>query len=93
MFNFVTMGNTNSYIEKNIPILYRKQILDVMIFTYIDCQRFTIPGITVEDSSLSFMKRHGVDPEEMTIEKIRTTYYRIQKELLNEHKRKSKSGT
>lgn len=82
------MGQKNTYLGKFIPALYRKQILDVMIYTFIDAQRFTIPGISVENSALSFMKHYEIDEDDLTIDKIVKTFSRIQKELIDERKTK-----
>lgn len=80
------MGQKNKYLEDRIPALYRKTALDIMIYTFIDAQRFTIPGISVENSAISFLKHYEVDEEDLTINKITTTFFRIQKELINESK-------
>ncbi len=82
------MAKENIYIENHIPKFYRKSILDVMIFTWIDCQRTTIPGISVENSALSFLKHQNIPEEELTIAKITQTFFRIQKELIDERKTK-----
>lgn len=80
------MGQKNNYLHNAIPALYRKTALDIMIYTFIDCQRFTIPGISVENAALSFMKHHKINEDEMSIQKVTLTYYRIQKEIFNEQR-------
>lgn len=82
------MGFKNTYLGNHIPALYRKQILDVMIYTFIDAQRFTIPGISIENSARAFLIRYDIDEGELSIFKITTTFSRIQKELLDEKRTK-----
>jgi hypothetical protein len=87
------MGQKNQYLDKHIPALYRKTALDIMIFTFIDAQRFTIPGISIENSALSFLKRYDIDEGDLSIEKIRKTYTRIQKELFEDQKTNNGNNT
>lgn len=80
------MGKENSFLKNNISAIYRKQILDVMIYTFIDTQRFTIPGISVTESAKSFLHHHNIDEGELSLNSIESTYYRLQKELYEEQK-------
>jgi len=78
------MGQKNKYLDKEVPAMYRKNTLDTMIYTFIDAQRFTIPGISVKESALSFLKHYKIDESDLSLEKVTQTFFRIQKELLNE---------
>ncbi len=80
------MGAKNSFLENNVSVIYRKSILDVMIFTFISAQRFTIASISIEESAKSFLMYHKIEEEELSIDKIKKTYTRIQKELFDEQK-------
>lgn len=80
------MGAKNQYLDKHVPMLYRKTALDIIIYTFIDTQRFTIPGISVQESAKSFLKHYDIDEGDLSLEKITTTFFRIQKELINEKK-------
>lgn len=82
------MGAKNNYLNDRVPLLYRKQILDVMIYTFIDTQRFTIPSISIEESALSFMRHYQIPEDELSLDKIKITFFRIQKELIDESKAK-----
>lgn len=86
------MGATNSFLKNNVSVIYQKQILDVMIFTFIDTQRFTIPSISVDEAAKSFLAHHKIDEGELSIDKIRKTYYRILNELIDEQKTINKKG-
>ncbi len=83
------MGQKNTYLTEHIPALYRKSILDIMIYTFIDTQRYTIPGISIDNSALAFLKRYDIDEAEMSKYKVISTFTRIQKELFEEQKTKS----
>ncbi|MDQ3047656.1 MAG: hypothetical protein M3R27_08925 [Bacteroidota bacterium] len=80
------MGQKNQYLDKVIPALYRKQMLDVMIYTFIEAQRSLVPGLSVSDSAKSFLMSYDIDEGDMTLEKIKSTYFRIQKDLFHEKK-------
>jgi hypothetical protein len=80
------MGQQNRYLDKFIPALYQKQTLDVMIYTYIDGIRSLIPGMSVENLAVAFMKRYEIDEDLLSVSKITNTYWRIQKELHDERK-------
>lgn len=80
------MGQTNNYLKETVPALYRKQTLDIMIYTWISAQRFTIPSISVEESALSFMKHYSISEDQMSLTKVTTTFWRTQKEIINEQK-------
>ncbi len=76
----------NVYTQKHIPALYQKTMMDVIIYTFITAQRFTIPGISVENSAVAFLNCYKISEEELTIVKITQTFFRIQKELAYEGK-------
>lgn len=80
------MGAKNSFLENNVSVIYRKSILDVMIYTFISTQRFTIPTISIEESAKSFLAYHKIQEGDLSLDKITKTYSRIQKELFDEQK-------
>ena len=86
------MGAKNTFLKNNVAVIYQKQILDVMIFTFIDAQRFTIPSISVEESAKSFLKHYNIDEGELSLGKITLSFWRIQKELIDEQKTVNKKG-
>lgn len=83
------MGAPNGYLNETVPLLYRKQILDVMIYTFIDAQRFSLPSISVEESAISFLRHYKIEEEQLSVEKVTRTFWRIQKELIDEQKTKN----
>lgn len=80
------MGHKNKYLDKVVPAMYRLNSLDTMIYTWINAQRFLIPGLSVENSALSFLKHHQIDEQDLTLDKIKMTYFRVQKDIINEKK-------
>lgn len=80
------MGAKNSFLENNVSVIYRKSILDVMIYTFIAAQRFTVSSITIEESANSFLVFHQISKNELSIDKIVKTFSRMQKEIFDEQK-------
>jgi hypothetical protein len=85
------MGAKNSFLKNNVAVIYQKQMLDVMIYTWIEAQRFTVPSISVEESAKSFLIHHKIDEGELSLEKCTKSFWRIQKELIDEKKTSSKA--
>jgi hypothetical protein len=79
----------NKYLENLIPKLYRRQTLDIMIFTYIDTARFLIPELTLDEAAEGFIKRYKIGVDLLNIDSIKQSYYRTQ-QLLVEAERKEK---
>lgn len=80
------MGHKNKYLDKVVPAMYRLNTLDTMIYTWINAQRFLIPSLSVENCALSFLMYHQIEEEELSLDKVKLTYYRIQKSIINERK-------
>lgn len=80
------MGTKNSYLHNSFAVIHRKSILDVQIFTWISCLKTTIPTLSLDDCAKSFLKHGNIDEGELTIEKIKKTFIRIQKESFDEQK-------
>ena len=80
------MSDKQKYQNKVIPALYRKQILDVMIFTFIQAQRRLIPTLTIRECGISFLKHYDIDEDELSLLKIEKTYQRIQKEVIKDER-------
>lgn len=83
---FAVMPKENTYIKKNVPFLYRQNIINVMIYTFIDAQRFTLPSISVDESAKAFLLHYDIDEAELPLATIRDIFFRTQKELINEQK-------
>lgn len=76
----------NKFLDNNIQRLYRHNALSIMIYTWITAQKFTVPSISVEESSLAFMKHQNISEDEMSLGTVMTTFKRIQKEVFDEYK-------
>lgn len=89
------MSQNNKYLQNVIPNLYRREVLHVMIFTFIDTYKFVHPSVTLEEAAQAFMKRHKVNEDEYGMNTIVHTYLRVQKDLhdserfYNEQKKKA----
>ncbi len=86
--NFDFMGHTNQYLENNFSVIQRKNNLDLSIWFWILSARHHIPSLSVEDCAKSYLIAHKIDEGELSINKIKSTFFRIQKELFDEQKTK-----
>ena len=82
------MPKENDYMTNNFNVLHRKSCLDRSIFDWITSARYHIPSLSVVDCAKSFLAFHRIDEGELSLDKIRTTYNRIQKEIYDELKTK-----
>lgn len=71
----------NKYLESAIPKFYRRNTLDLMIFTFIDTYKWLIPSVSVEEAAIAFKKRYKIQSTQMTDDAIIQSYYRSQKFL------------
>lgn len=55
--------------------------------------RNLIPGLSVENCAVAFLKHNNIYDEDLTVKKIVQTYFRIQKELHNEKKSTPNDGS
>ena len=83
-------GTKNRYLDDAIPNFYRRQTLDVMIFTFIDTYRFLIPSVGINEAAEAFVKRYKISYDLLTTEAVIQSYYRTQKDLHEAEKRESK---
>jgi hypothetical protein len=67
-------------ILKLIPTIYRKNFENLGIFFWVEAQKNIIPGITIEQSIVKFLKFADMD---LDIETALTIYQRLKKEYLN----------
>lgn len=86
--NFVFMGAKNDFLTNNFCVLHRKSCLDRSIYDWITSARYHIPSLSVRECALSFLTYNKIDEAELSLDKIQTTFNRIQKELFEELKQK-----
>ena len=84
------MGAENAYLKNNIPALYRKSIMDVAIYVFIDTQKFTIPSISIEESAKAFIAHNNINEEEYSLDAILKSYLRTRKQIIEDEKTDSK---
>lgn len=84
-----SMPKETEYMETNFDVLHRKHCLDRSIYEWITCARFHIPSLSVPECAISFLAFHKIDEGQLSISKIKTTYFRIQKELFEDLKTKN----
>lgn len=83
-------GSKNKYLEEAVPNFYRRQTIDVMIFTFIDTYRFVLPSVSVNEAASAFVKRYKISYDLLTTEAVIQSYYRTQKDLYEAEKRENK---
>lgn len=70
----------------NIKKLYKRNILEVMMFGYVNSLRFNMPTVSIEKAILNFMKHHSIDEEALNLETAKKSYYRMQNEYIESQK-------
>lgn len=86
------MGAENTYQKKFLPLICRKSMMDIVIFTFIDAQIFTIPSVSVMEAVRSCMIRYNISEDDYSLDTLYKTYMRIRKEMSDEQKGSSKKG-
>lgn len=69
--------------EKLLPALYKRTALNLSMFAFVRGVRATLHTIKVADAIAMFMESYGVDEDEYNTSSAASTYFRMQKELLN----------
>lgn len=82
----------NKFLEDVVPKFYRRQTLDVMIFTFIDTYRFILPAVSIQEAAEAFMKRYKISSDLMSIEGVTQSYYRTLHDLNEAEKREGKEN-
>lgn len=80
------MGAENSYLKKTVPLLYRKSILDVAIYTWVKAQKKLIPSLSINECAKGFMSEHDISEDDLSHEAVMKSFKRTQKELFDEQK-------
>jgi hypothetical protein len=82
------MAKENDYMKINFDVLHRKSCLDRSIYDWITSARYHIPSLSIIDCAKSFLAYHKIDEGELSIEKIKKTFIRIQSEIFEDSKTK-----
>lgn len=82
------MPKETDFIANNFCVLHRKSCLDRSIWDWITSARYHIPSLSVRDCAISFLTYNKIDEAELSLDKIQTTFNRIQKEIFEELKTK-----
>jgi hypothetical protein len=65
----------------NLPRLYKRQAIDLLMFGFVTGMRSALPMVTLDDSLSYFMQKHNLSEEEYSYSGARSTYYRMEKEF------------
>lgn len=74
--------------KKFIPALYRRGYLETLMFAHVNATRLNIPGTSIEEALIQFMKWYGLADEDWDIKTASRTYHRMTKELIQDQKTK-----
>ena len=82
----------NLYLEKHLPVLFRRSLMDQAIYVFIDAQKFTIPSISIEESAKAFMVHNKIEEEEYSLDAIKQSYLRTRKAIYGEEATNKKAS-
>jgi hypothetical protein len=69
--------NTKTY----IPKLYKRQANDLLFFGFVNGVLASLPSMSLKDCILLYQERFGMTEDDMPLDSVRITYYRMQKEM------------
>lgn len=69
-------------LEKEIPKLYRRSALNMLMFAFVRGARAALHTLTIKDAILMFMEDFELDDDEFNYQTALTTYAQMQKELI-----------
>lgn len=75
-------------VKNKISALYQRGHLETAVFSWISSAKYIFPDASVDSAISGFYKFYGISPEDYSIDTARSTYYRMQKELLELQKSK-----
>lgn len=84
------MAQKNNYLEGVIPFFYRRQIIDVMIHTFITAYQTAFPSITKTEAAEAFMRKYNITADLYDVKSIITAYDRTNKDLIDASKKEYK---
>jgi hypothetical protein len=70
---------SNEYI--NMPKLYKRQALDLMMFGFVNGMQSALPSMSLKNCLVYFQKRHNLSEDDYNLDSARITYYRMQKDF------------
>jgi len=74
-------GKGNKYLVGEIPNFYRREVMHVMIFTFVDTYKLLFPSVTIQEAAGAFMKRYKVDEELYSLDTVVNVYGRVNEDL------------
>ena len=69
-------------LEKQIPNIYRRFGIDLMLYVYVQCMTKHLPGVPLKEAVEWFMKDYELEEDDFGEETARAKYHRLRKELL-----------
>lgn len=73
------MLHKNEYI--NIPKLYKRQSLDLLMFGFVMGMQTALPSLSLRDCIVMFKKCHNLSEDDLPYSGARVSYYRMLKEF------------
>lgn len=84
------MPAANKHLDNALENLYRREVMHIAIFTFIDTYRFLFNSITIEEAAQAFLKRFNIDEELYSQNAVISIYYRVNKDLTDLQKHRDK---
>ena len=69
-------------IEKSIPAFYKKSVIDLCMYAWVQGITYLLPGVKVKDAIGFFMKEYKLTEEDYPIETAMRNYTRIANDFL-----------
>lgn len=69
------MGKKNVFID--VPSLYRKQALDLIMYGYVHGIQKAMPSVSVKDAIMIFADSNNLDEDDFSWESAQTAFYRM----------------
>jgi hypothetical protein len=77
------MAARNKHLEGVIPAFYRREVLHVMIFTFIDTYRLLFPSVTITEAADAFMRRHVIFQDEYSVNTVIAIFTRVNQDIID----------
>lgn len=73
---------------KGIEKFYRRSAFDLLMFGHISALVNSLPSISIEKAALNFMHFYNISEQEITLQGVLTSFYRMRKEYFESEKTK-----
>ena len=77
------MAIRGSKLEGQIPKLYRRSALNLLMYGFVTGVRATLHTVNVKQAIFMFMEAYAIDDDDFNVDSAMVIYNRMQKEFLN----------